>query len=160
MKSELKEKFYKTVSIARDLAGFGFNEIKISDDEKIKQTVFESNFFKLYISLDLIRGESYLYWKRKGSYEIIPDPIRGICFFSDSIDGILSELQNYSDEEGEFSAVMKVYRNNPWVFSGYEWLDNPDFKMAIENADAWALREFRALKSGEYERVLHSYKKP
>lgn len=159
MNLEIKENFTKIVNSARELTDFCFNEINISDDEKIKQTIFESNFFRLYISLDLLREELHVFWKRKGSHEIIPDPIYGICFFSKNTKEILHDLEDSLSENERFSVVMKIYKENYWVFSSYEWLENPDFIMAINNTDAWAFREFRALKPGEYEKVLCSYKK-
>lgn len=70
MINPLNEEFYKIVASSRDLIRLNFREIVISNDERIKQTIFESALFRLYVSLDVIRGEISIVWKKLGHIKL------------------------------------------------------------------------------------------
>lgn len=157
MKIQLIDFFYESISIARKLIDIGFREIKISDDERIKETLFESDLFQFYVTIDLLREETSFRWKRKGSHQIIPNPVLGICFFSENPDVILDRYE-YTNGNDNFKVTIELYVENSWVFSSYRWLENEEFNNAINEADKWSWKESRLLKPGEYERKLISLK--
>lgn len=148
-------RFSELIYFSEKLRNVGFIKRTLSDTGRVRSVVFESKLYEFYIILDCVGDEVSYYWKKKGHYKIIPDPMKAIFFFSEHMELLCQDIDLSSDD---FSVSIRVYLKNRWVFDSTSWFDDEKFMLAIKRANEWAIKEFRLLQPFEYEIKLLNFR--
>ncbi|AXI83693.1 hypothetical protein FUT69_11280 [Xylella taiwanensis] len=163
----VEKDWLRVVQCYRKLAEFGFVESYPVDPRgRLKEAEFSSKHFIFVIGVDLLLKEPYGQTLDTDTRMMVPEQELALCYFLPEIDSLIARYEGKDTIEQSFDVTLALYRENPWVIHSKAWTLDQEFLDAIKKTQQWVYKEMemedelKPLKPWEFERKLHSYRKP
>ncbi|AXI83713.1 hypothetical protein FUT69_11335 [Xylella taiwanensis] len=161
----VEKEWLRVVECHRKLAEFGFVESHPVDPRgRLKKARFSSKNFIFVIGIDLLLNEQSGQTLDADTGMTVPTLGSALCYFLPEIDSLIARYEGKDTIEQSFDVTVALYRENPWVIHSKAWTLDQEFLDAIKKTEQWVYKEMHGkthpLKQWEFERKLHSYRKP
>ncbi|AXI84382.1 hypothetical protein FUT69_03625 [Xylella taiwanensis] len=161
----VEKDWLKQVACHRKFAEFGFVESHpVHPHGRVKEARFSSKHFIFVISIDLLLNEQSGQTLDADTRMTVPELGLALCYFLPEIDSLIARYEAAKNVEQYFDVTVALYRENPWVIHSKAWTLDQEFLDAIKKTEQWVYKEMHGkthpLKPWEFERKLHSYRKP